>query len=189
MLRTWSSCRHLVCCANTMLKSLSATDGSYGIYLCLLQNKIHNACIHTKMHVHNSAKTHRERCYWTLLWPLRVRTVLVLKERSYRIARMPSVLVPSVPWHCWLGGRKGIRPVKNWVVGVLVWLFVWSDVQICIWPSWCHCHSLSLSSVKSRLVLPFWYWLAWVVPDKGPLIGCVCVIPCCANKTQVNWLN
>ena len=20
-------------------------------------------------------------------------------------------------WHCWLGGRKGIRPVKNWVVG------------------------------------------------------------------------
>ena len=26
-------------------------------------------------------------------------------------------LVPSVLWRCWLGGRKGIRPVKNWVVG------------------------------------------------------------------------
>jgi len=25
--------------------------------------------------------------------------------------------LPSVLWHCWLGGRKGIRPVKNWVVG------------------------------------------------------------------------
>jgi len=25
--------------------------------------------------------------------------------------------VPSVLWHCWLGGRKGIRPVKTWVVG------------------------------------------------------------------------
>ena len=25
--------------------------------------------------------------------------------------------MPSVLWHCWLGGRKGIRPVKNWVVG------------------------------------------------------------------------
>ena len=25
--------------------------------------------------------------------------------------------IPSVLWHCWLGGRKGIRPVKNWVVG------------------------------------------------------------------------
>ena len=24
---------------------------------------------------------------------------------------------PSVLWHCWLGGRKGIRPVKNWAVG------------------------------------------------------------------------
>ena len=27
------------------------------------------------------------------------------------------LLVPSVLWRCWLGGRKGIRPVKNWVVG------------------------------------------------------------------------
>ena len=26
-------------------------------------------------------------------------------------------LVPSVLWRCWLGGRKGVRPVKNWVVG------------------------------------------------------------------------
>jgi len=26
-------------------------------------------------------------------------------------------LLPSVLWRCWLGSRKGIRPVKNWVVG------------------------------------------------------------------------
>ena len=25
--------------------------------------------------------------------------------------------MPSVLWRCWLGGRKGIWPVKNWVVG------------------------------------------------------------------------
>ena len=25
--------------------------------------------------------------------------------------------MPSVLWRCWLGERKGIRPVKNWVVG------------------------------------------------------------------------
>ena len=25
--------------------------------------------------------------------------------------------VPSVLWRCWLGSRKGTRPVKNWVVG------------------------------------------------------------------------
>jgi len=26
-------------------------------------------------------------------------------------------LLPSVLWRCWLGGRKGIRTVKNWLVG------------------------------------------------------------------------
>jgi len=62
--------------------------------------------------------------------------------------------------------------------GVLAWLSVWSEVQTCIWPSQCHCHSLSLASVKkSRLVLPFWYRLTRVVPEKGPLNGCVCTIP------------
>ena len=77
-------------------------------------------------------------------------------------------------WRCWLRDRKGIRPVKNWVVGCWRGYLSWSDVQACIWPSWCHCHSLSLASVKSRLVLPFWYRLTWVVPEKGPLNG-VCV--------------
>ena len=50
-----------------------------------------------------------------------------------------------------------------------------SEVQTCIWPNGCHCHSLSLASIKSRLVLPFWYRLTRVVPEKGPLNGCVCV--------------
>ena len=31
------------------------------------------------------------------------------------------------------------------------------------------------ASVKSRLVLPFWYRFTRVVPDKEPLNGCVCV--------------
>jgi len=29
------------------------------------------------------------------------------------------------------------------------------------------CKKLSGASVKSRLVLPFWYRLTWVVPEKG----------------------
>jgi len=33
----------------------------------------------------------------------------------------------------------------------------------------------SLASVKSRLVLPFWYLLTQVVPEKGPLNGCMYV--------------
>ena len=57
---------------------------------------------------------------------------------------------------------------------MLAWLSVWSEVETCISPNWCHCHSLSLVPVKSRLVLPFWYRLTWVVLDKGPLNGCVC---------------
>jgi len=42
----------------------------------------------------------------------------------------------------------------------------------CIWPSWSNCHSLSLASVKSRLVLPLWYRLTWVVPENGPSKAC-----------------
>jgi len=66
----------------------------------------------------------------------------------------PSVLVPSVFWRCWFGGRKGIWPVKKVSGRMLAWLCVWVKVQICIWPSWCHCHSLSLAPVN-----PDWFYL------------------------------
>ena len=71
--------------------------------------------------------------------------------------------------------QEGHPACKKLSGGVLAWLSVWREMQTCIWPSWCHCHSLSLASVKSRLVLPFWYRLTQVVPAKGPLNGCVCV--------------
>ena len=89
--------------------------------------------------------------------------------------RFNYLLVPSVLWRCWLSGRKGIRSVKNLSGGVLAWLSVWSEMQTCIWPSWCYCHSLSLASVKSRLVLLFWYRLTRVIPEKEPINGFVCV--------------
>jgi len=105
------------------------------------------------------------------------------------LINVPSVLVPSVLWHCWLGGRKGIWPVKKLSGGVLAWLSVWSEVQTCIWPSWCHCHSLSLASVKSRLILPFWYRLTRVVPEKGPLnVWCV-LINCNFGARRQNTLQ
>ena len=81
-----------------------------------------------------------------------------------------------------VGWQEGHPVCKKLSGGVLAWLSVWSEVQTCILPSWCHCHSLSLASVKSRLVLPFWYRLTRVDPDKGPLNGCVCVnmhLPTC----------
>jgi len=90
---------------------------------------------------------------------------------------LPSfVTVTSVLWHCWLGGRKGIWPVKNWVVGCLHgYICLEWDADLHYSPSWCHCHSLSLASVKSRLVLPFWHWITWIVPEKGPLNVCACM--------------
>jgi len=41
--------------------------------------------------------------------------------------------------------------LKNWVVGY--WCGYLSG--ICIWPSWCHCHSLSLASVKFQIGFTF----------------------------------
>ena len=69
-----------------------------------------------------------------------------------------------------VGQQEGHPACKNLIGGVLAWLSVCCEVHACIWPSWCNCHSLSLASVKPRLVLPFWYRLSWVVPDKR----CVC---------------
>jgi len=71
-----------------------------------------------------------------------------------------------------VGRQEGHPACKKLSGGVLAWLSVWSEVQhmaqLMLLP-------LTVSSVKSRLVLPFWYRLTWVVPDKGPLKGCVAV--------------
>jgi len=81
-----------------------------------------------------------------------------------------------------VGRQEGHPACKKLSSEVVAWLSVWSEVQTCIWPSGFYCHSLSLASVKSRLVLPFWFRLTRVVPDKGPLNGCVCVCVCCCYK-------
>jgi len=78
-----------------------------------------------------------------------------------------TLLVGRQEWH--LGCKKLSGG------GVLSWLSVWRKVQTCILPSWCHCHSLSLAIVKSRLVLPFWYRLTWVVPEEGHYMCVMCV--------------
>jgi len=62
-----------------------------------------------------------------------------------------------------VGQQEGHPACKKLSGGVLVLLSVWSEVQTCIWPSWCQ-----------------WYRLTWVVPDKGPLNACVCM-------TQRRW--
>ena len=106
---------------------------------------------------------------------LKLTSGLLVSHCQYSVYFLFIPSVPSVLWRCWLGGRKGNPACEKLSGGVLAWLSAWSEVQTCIWPSWCHCHSLSVASVKSRLVLPFWYRLTWVFPEKGPLNGCMCV--------------
>jgi len=90
--------------------------------------------------------------------------------------------------------QEGHPACKKQSGGVLMWWSLWSKVQTCIWPSWCHCHSLSLAAVKSRLVLPFWYRLTRVVPEKGPLNMCMCVcvlliyLHSVTHDYDVHWL-
>ena len=61
-----------------------------------------------------------------------------------------------------VGWQEGHPACKKLSGGMLAWLSVWSEVQTCIRPSWCHCSGISwasglrqwsLASVKSRLVV------------------------------------
>ena len=67
---------------------------------------------------------------------------------------------------------------------MLAWLCVWVKVQNCTWPSWCHCHSLSLAPVN-----PDWFYLSGA---SSPGLSqtkykravkrlCVCVCWCCCH--------
>jgi len=88
--------------------------------------------------------------------------------------------VPSVLWRCWLGGRKGIRPVKNfkwWGAGVVVCLQQDADLHMA------QLMPLPLTvSCFSTIQIGFTFLVSahpGIVPEKGPLNGCVCVCSWC----------
>ena len=85
------------------------------------------------------------------------------------------LLMPSVLWHCWLGGRKGIWPVKNWVVGCWHGYLSGARCRLAYGPVDAAATHCLLLQYNPYWFLPFWYQLTWVVPDKGPLNVCVCV--------------
>ena len=73
----------------------------------------------------------------------------------------------------WQEGHPACKKTEWWGAGVVVCLEQGADLHMAqLMPL----HSLSLASVQSRLVLPFGYRITWVVPEKGPLNGCVCVL-------------
>ena len=131
------------------------------------------------------------------MYVIKRKRLLLFKTARHRFNKHSTLLYSSALWAhihymknafsalTLLVGRQEGHPACKKLSGEgLASLSVCSKVQTCIWPSWCHYHSLSLAPVKSRLVLPFWYQLTWVVPDKGLLNGCVCVCVFTTRKQQ-----
>ena len=67
------------------------------------------------------------------------------------------------------------KPSGGWDAGMDICLERGADLhmaQLMPLPLTVSCFS------KIQTGLPFWYWLTRVVPEKGPLNGCVCVCVC-----------
>jgi len=95
--------------------------------------------------------------------------------------------MPSVLWRCWLGGRKGIRPVKL-SSGVLAWLSVCSEVQTCI------CHLLMPLPLTVSCFSKIQIGFTFLVPahpgsprKRAVKRMCVCVMLSQNWRTFVNW--
>jgi len=84
--------------------------------------------------------------------------------------------VPSVHWCCWLGARKGIRPVKNWVVGCWHGYLSGARCRLAYGPADAtatHCLLLRWN--------PDWFYLSgtgspWLSRTKGRETGACCMI-------------
>jgi len=92
-----------------------------------------------------------------------------LTIQHYKVLFVPPNTVNSIPckesvWYHWIvTERYGIFTehygIYRFCPSLIKWwdasmCCVWVKVQICIWPSWCHCHSLSLAPVN-----PDWFYL------------------------------
>ena len=91
----------------------------------------------------------------------------------------------SVLWRCWLGGRKGIRPVKTewWGAGVVICLERDADLHMApLMP-------LPLTASCFRKIQIGFTFLVPAHPgvlEKEPLNGCVCV--CLSSVPWHHWL-
>ena len=83
--------------------------------------------------------------------------------------------VPPVLWHCWLGIRKSIWPLK---MGCWCGYLSEAKCRLFYWLTDCPADATapqtltSLASFKCRLLIPTWYWLTQVILEKRPLNGC-----------------
>ena len=77
-----------------------------------------------------------------------------------------------------VGWPEGHPACKKLIGRMLTWLCVWVKVQICILPSWCHCHSLSFAPVN-----PDWFYL----PSFTMLVLAHPGSPWTESKRDVKW--
>ena len=108
-------------------------------------------------------------CAAQLPLPIKNRTILLVQSFTAHVAFGAVMLL--------FGRQEGHPACKKtewWGAGMVVCSERGADLhmaQLMPLPLTVSCFS------KFRLVLPFWYRLTCVVPDKGPLSGCVCVVP------------
>jgi len=105
--------------------------------------------LHNK-NLHTCDICHRPSCllHWIML------NSLITQNNSFPHITLAAVKFSNISGFSFsaltllVGWQEGhpIRPVKNSSGGVLAWLFVWSEMQTCMRPSWCHCHSFSCFS-------------------------------------------
>ena len=69
-------------------------------------------------------------------------------------------------------GHPACKKTERWGAGMVICLERGADLH---GPADAIATRCLFALVKSRLVLPFWYRLTWVVQDKGPLNRCVCL--------------
>ena len=83
--------------------------------------------------------------------------------------------LPSVVWHCWLGVRKSIRPVNNWVMR---WWCGYLPRPRCRWFADASADASatpsSLAWLKSRLVWHFWCQLTYIKNHMSELHKIFC---------------
>jgi len=75
-------------------------------------------------------------------------------------------------------GHPACKKLEWWGAGVIICLERGADLHMA------QLMPLPLTVSCFRLVLPFWYRLTWVVPEKGPLNGRVCVF--CHKVTKIS---
>ena len=86
-------------------------------------------------------------------------------------------ILPSVLWCCWLGGRKGIRPVKNWVMGCWHGYLSGARCRLAYGPADATATRCLLLFSKIQIGFIFLVPAHLGRPGKGPLNGCMCYLP------------